>query len=92
MHNWKIRNTFETFTGEVFLIGRCVVVFPGSICINRISEIVVERFFSSSNFLPDWLYHWTPHGREHTKILERLHGFTSKVSTTLLQVRTLWYC
>lgn len=27
MHNWKIRNTFGTFTGEVFLIGRCVVVF-----------------------------------------------------------------
>ncbi|XP_045033385.1 cytochrome P450 4C1 [Daphnia magna] len=47
--------------------------------VHRISEIVVERFFSSSNFLPDWLYHWTPHGREHTKILERLHGFTSKV-------------
>lgn len=47
--------------------------------VHRISEIVVERFFSFGHFLPDWAYHCTSKGREHFKILKQIHGFTSKV-------------
>ncbi|XP_046449677.1 LOW QUALITY PROTEIN: cytochrome P450 4C1-like [Daphnia pulex] len=47
--------------------------------VHKISEIVVERFFSFGHFLPDWMYHLTPKGREHMKLLKQIHGFTSKV-------------
>ncbi|XP_046636792.1 cytochrome P450 4C1-like isoform X1 [Daphnia pulicaria] len=47
--------------------------------VHRISEIVIERFLSGKSMFPDWLYHLTPSGREHKKILKQMHGFTSKV-------------
>ncbi|KAI9562774.1 hypothetical protein GHT06_010229 [Daphnia sinensis] len=47
--------------------------------VHRISEIVVERFFSFGHFLPDWAYRCTPKGREHFKILKQIHDFTSQV-------------
>ncbi|XP_046636789.1 cytochrome P450 4C1-like isoform X1 [Daphnia pulicaria] len=47
--------------------------------VQRISEIVVERFFSFGHFMPDWMYECTTSGREHKKILKQIHDFTSKV-------------
>ncbi|EFX88054.1 hypothetical protein DAPPUDRAFT_311593 [Daphnia pulex] len=47
--------------------------------VHRISEIVIDRFLSGKGMFPDWLYHLTPSGREHKKILKQMHDFTSKV-------------
>lgn len=48
---------------------------------NRISEVVLERFFSvRSALLPDWIYRLTPLGREHTKLVNQMHDFTSNVT------------
>jgi hypothetical protein len=46
----------------------------------RISEVLLERFFSfGSLLLPDWLYYLTPLGREHAKLITQMHDFTTKV-------------
>lgn len=84
VQRYVLRNVQETevFTSKGEFLNNEILPLTFCTCLifgHRISEIVIERFFSVGLFLPDWLYHYTPGGREHYKIMNEIHDFTTKV-------------
>jgi hypothetical protein len=72
------------------MLPSAVSIIPFYPAFYRISEIVVERFFSFGHFMPDWMYECTTSGREHKKILKQIHDFTSKVLSTYNFIATYY--